>query len=201
MATAQSRNGNTLCGKEPMSEMTVTESEKIPGLLKISLVVHEDDRGSFTELFQAEKLHDAGFPDWFTPVQTNLSTNNQKGVTRGIHAEPWNKYITPLSGKAFVAIVDLRPDNFGKLETFELKKGDALFVPKGCGNSYQTLEDNTFYLYHVDAHWQAGLAYPSIHPFDQKLAIQWPIGADEAIISDKDAQNPSLQTIKPIEVN
>lgn len=184
-----------------MSDITVSESEKIPGLLKVSLVVHEDDRGSFTEVFQAEKLQAAGFPDWFSPVQTNLSTNVEKGVTRGIHAEPWNKYITPLSGRAFVAIVDLRVNNFGTVETFELGNGDGLFVPKGCGNSYQTLEENVYYLYHVDAHWQAGLTYPSIHPFDQKLGIQWPISSSEAILSEKDAQNPELESVTPIQVS
>lgn len=177
--------------------MTVSESDIIPGLLKISLDVHGDERGSFTEIFQAEKLKNAGLPEWFKPVQTNVSTNKEKGVTRGIHAEPWNKYITPISGEVFVAIVDLRADNFGKLETFRLSYGDGLFVPKGCGNSYQTLTENVSYLYHVDAHWQAGMSYPSINVFDDSLNIDWPVARDEAIVSSKDTQNPSLAEIEP----
>ena len=172
--------------------MNITENDVIPGLLEVSLDVHVDDRGSFTEIFQAEKLRAGGLPEWFRPVQTNISTNKGRGVTRGIHAEPWNKYITPIAGKVFVAIVDLRTDNFGKVATFELKYGQGLFVPKGCGNSYQTLTEDVFYLYHVDDHWQAGLSYPSINAFDETLAINWPIGKSEAIVSDKDQLNPPL---------
>ena len=182
-----------------MSEITLVESEKIPGLLQIKLVVHGDDRGSFTEVFQAEKLRSIGFPDWFKPVQTNVSRNAEKGVTRGIHAEPWNKYITPISGKVFVAIVDLRSENFGAVETFELELGDALFVPKGCGNSYQTLTEDASYLYHVDDHWSPDLHYPSIHPFDPELDISWPIIKDDAIVSEKDLQNPDFNSLSPLE--
>src|SRR5688572_19358865 len=100
-------------------------STGIPGLLRIKLVINEDERGSFSELYQAEKLQKLGLPK-LEVVQTNLSTNKQRGITRGIHAEPWNKYITPISGEVFVAIVDLRKANFGKVETFELALGDAI---------------------------------------------------------------------------
>src|SRR3990167_9000459 len=98
-----------------MSELKV-EKTSIPGLFRIKLVVHKDERGSFTELYQAAKLAKLGLPE-LKIVQTNLSTNNQRGITRGIHAEPWNKYITPITGQVFVAIVDLRAANFGQLET------------------------------------------------------------------------------------
>ena len=155
-----------------MSDLGVTPSDKIPGLLQVKLVVHSDNRGSFTEIYQAEKLGEA-LGD-FRPLQTNLSKNTARGILRGIHAEPWNKYISPLSGQVFVAIVDLRGDNFGTVEAFELEFGEALFVPQGCGNSYLTLSEDVDYLYHVDAHWQRGLSYPSINPFDPDLNIAWP---------------------------
>ncbi len=181
-----------------MNELKVIESSKIPGLLQIELAVHADDRGSFTEVYQQEKIKAAGVPDWFTPVQTNFSHNNELGVLRGIHAEPWNKYITPLNGEVFVAVVDLREGNFGVLETFKLKLGHGLFVPKGCGNSYQTLTENVDYLYHVDDHWKAGLSYPSINPFDLELSIDWPVPQTEAILSDKDLANPNLSEVTPL---
>ena len=179
-----------------MSDLKVG-STSIPGLFRVDLVVHADERGSFTELFQQEKMTELGLPA-LDPVQTNLSVNNQRGITRGIHAEPWNKFITPVKGEAFVAIVDLRADNFGQVETFELSFGQAVFVPKGCGNSYQTLSDEVYYLYNVDAHWQAGMTYPSIYPFDPDLGIAWPVPEAEAIMSDKDRQNPKFSEIKPL---
>lgn len=44
----------------------------------------------------------------FGPVQNNISFNASPGVTRGIHAEPWDKYISVATGKVFGAWVDLR---------------------------------------------------------------------------------------------
>jgi dTDP-4-dehydrorhamnose 3,5-epimerase len=178
-----------------MAELTVNQSLSIPGLFKISLVINTDARGSFTELYQTEKLQNLGLPK-LNIVQTNLSVNHQKGILRGIHAEPWNKFITPLRGKVFVAIVDLRPTNFGKLDTLELEFGQAILVPKGCANSYQTLTDEVLYLYQVDAHWQPGQNYPAINCFDKELAIAWPIAQNKAILSDKDKANPALAELR-----
>lgn len=179
-----------------MAEITV-EQTKIPGLLTFNLVVNEDPRGTFTELFQAEKLTKLGLPE-FHVVQTNLSTNNQRGVTRGIHAEPWNKYITCVKGEVFVAIVDLRRANFGQTATFKLSFGQAMFIPQGCANSYQVLSDEAHYLYNVDAHWQAGISYPSIYCFDPELKIDWPIPKSNAILSEKDQANSRLSEVQPV---
>ena len=110
----------------------------VPGLLKIDLDLHLDGRGWFKEGYQSAKLSAQGFPP-FEVVQSNVSFNAEVGVTRGIHAEPWDKYISLAHGRAFAAIVDLREGpTFGRVETVELHPGNALFVPRGCGNSYQT---------------------------------------------------------------
>ena len=52
-----------------------------------------DPRGSFKENWQREKMLDIGLPD-FGPVQNNVSFNTDRGVTRGIHTEPWDKFIS-----------------------------------------------------------------------------------------------------------
>ena len=72
-------------------ELKVTETN-IPGLLVFDLPVHGDNRGWFKENWQRAKMTALGLPD-FGPVQNNISFNAKKGVTRGIHAEPWDKYI------------------------------------------------------------------------------------------------------------
>ena len=129
------------------------ERTNIPGLIVFDLPVHGDNRGWFKENWQRAKQTNLGLPD-FGPVQNNISYNAKKGVTRGIHAEPWDKYISIASGSVFGAWVDLRPgDSFGQVYTTILDPSKAIYVPRGVGNSFQALEDDTVYTYLVNAHW------------------------------------------------
>ncbi len=171
----------------------------IPGLLEIDLTVHGDKRGWFKESYQRAKLEDAGLPAWFNPVQSNVSYNAEIGVTRGIHGEPWDKYVSPALGRVFSAIVDLRAgDTFGRVETFELGPSKALFIPRGCANSFQTLDTDVVYTYLVNAHWSADAKYSHINLFDPALAIVWPIEREKCIVSNKDAAQPPLSAITPL---
>ena len=125
-------------------ELKVTETN-IPGLLVFDLPVHGDNRGWFKENWQRAKMMGLGLPD-FGPVQNNISFNATKGVTRGIHAEPWDKYISIAAGAIFGAWVDLRPGkSFGQVYTTRLDPSKAIYVPRGVGNSFQALEDGTVY--------------------------------------------------------
>lgn len=172
----------------------------IPGLLLIDLPVHGDTRGWFKENWQHEKMTSAGLPD-FGPVQNNISFNAEKGVTRGIHAEPWDKYISIASGKIFGAWVDLREgDSFGAVFTAELDPTKAIYVPRGVGNSFQALEDNTVYTYLVNDHWsaEAQAQYTFLNLADKTSGIRWPIPLDQAELSDKDKQHPQLADVKPM---
>src|SRR5690606_38652019 len=54
------------------------------------------------------------------------------------------------------------------------------------------LEDNTAYTYLVNQHWRRGITYPALALSDPTVAIEWPIPLAEAIISDKDQNNPQL---------
>jgi dTDP-4-dehydrorhamnose 3,5-epimerase len=173
------------------------EPTSIAGLLRVELDVHADGRGWFKEGFQRAKLAAAGFPP-FEIVQSNVSYNADPGVLRGIHGEPWNKYVTLANGRAFAAIVDLRPgDGFGHVETVELHAGNAIFVPKGCGNSYLTLTRDVVYTYLVDAHWSPDAQYTHVDAYDPALGIDWPVGPDEAVRSAKDLAHPRLAEIVP----
>lgn len=171
---------------------------KIPGVLYITLDIHDDDRGWFKESYQAAKLASRGFPE-FHPVQSNVSFNKYKGVTRGLHAEPWEKYISLASGSAFAAIVDLRSGaGFGRCDTFELTPSCALFVPRGCANSFQTLEDDVIYTYLVNDHWSPAAEYHFVNVFDEQLNIAWPIPQSKAILSEQDVHHPPLSQMKPL---
>ncbi|HEX9503545.1 MAG TPA: dTDP-4-dehydrorhamnose 3,5-epimerase family protein [Patescibacteria group bacterium] len=178
---------------EKTTEFKIKQTE-IPGLLEIDISLIEDARGWFQEKFQKAKLVAAGFPESFNPVQQNIGYNKTVGVTRGIHAEPWDKYISTISGKVHAVFVDLRSgDNFGKKVSIVMDPKKAVFVPQYVGNSYQVLEPDTYYSYLVNAHWIPEGKYLSVNLADPDLAIQWPISLDKAIISEKDRNAPMLK--------
>ncbi len=173
----------------------------IPGLILIDLAVHGDSRGWFKENWQREKMLKLGLPD-FCPVQNNVSYNVDRGVTRGIHAEPWDKFISIGDGSIFGVWVDLRPgETYGKMFTCTLDPSKAIFVPRGVGNAYQALEDNTVYTYLVNAHWSAERKseYTFVNLTDPTLAIKWPIPLEESIRSEADLHHPFLQDATPME--
>lgn len=172
-------------------DLTVEETP-VPGLLVVRLPVHADARGWFRENWQRAKMTALGLPD-FGPVQNNVSFNTRKGSTRGIHTEPWDKFVSVTGGRAFGAWVDMREGaTYGVSHTVVLDESTAVFVPRGVGNSYQTLDDGVAYSYLVNQHWQPGLTYPALDLADPDVAIGWPIPLAEAEISDKDRTNPRL---------
>ena len=175
-----------------MSDLAVDKTP-IPGLLVAHLPVHGDARGWFKENWQRAKMVELGLPD-FGPVQNNMSFNAHRGATRGIHTEPWDKFVSVATGRVFAAWVDMRegasfgatyhveigPDvavfvprgvgnsyqalEDGTVFTVEMDPHTAVFVPRGVGNSYQTLEDATTYSYLVNEHWRPGTTYPALNP-------------------------------------
>ena len=181
-------------------ELKVTETG-IPGLKVIDLAVHGDARGWFKENWQRVKMTGLGLPDtrW---VQNNISFNDKRGSTRGIHAEPWDKFISVATGSVFGAWVDLRAgsETYGRVYTCVLDPSRAIYVPRGVGNSYQALEDGTAYAYLVDAHWslEQKRTYTFVNLADPDLAIEWPIPLGECEISDADKHHPFLQDVTPM---
>lgn len=170
----------------------------IPGLVLWDLPVHGDSRGWFKENWQRAKMTAAGLPD-FGPVQNNISFNDAVGTTRGIHAEPWDKFVSIATGRIFGAWVDLREGpTFGTVFTAELDPSRAIFVPRGVANAYQTLEPDTAYVYLVNDHWSPEATYTFLNLADEASAIAWPIPLDEAEISEKDAAHPRLADVTPV---
>ncbi len=176
------------------------ERTSIPGMLVFDLPVHGDSRGWFKENWQREKQLKLGLPD-LGPVQNNISFNAERGVTRGIHAEPWDKYISVATGSVFGAWVDLRPGkSFGEVFTCTIDPSKAIYVPRGVGNSFQALEDGTAYTYLVNAHWSADLkkTYTFVNLADPELGIEWPIPLDQCELSEADRAHPMLKDALPM---
>ncbi len=173
----------------------------ILGLTIVDLSVYGDTRGWFKENWQRAKMCELGIPDhrW---VQNNISFNASRGVTRGIHAEPWDKWISVATGSVFGAWVDLRAGSltYGKVFTAALDPSKAIYVPRGVGNSFQALEDGTTYIYLVNEHWSADLksTYTFVNLADPDLKIDWPIPLSECELSLADKQHPMLSNVNPM---
>jgi dTDP-4-dehydrorhamnose reductase/dTDP-4-dehydrorhamnose 3,5-epimerase len=171
----------------------------IPGLIVLDLAVFGDNRGWFKENWQREKMIAIGLPD-FGPVQNNFSFNSKRGTMRGIHAEPWDKFISVGSGSFFGVWIDIREGSptYGTVFTTEIDSSKAIFVPAGVANSYLTLEDNTVYSYLVNDHWYPDVSYTFVSALDPELGITWPIPTEEWEISDKDKHHPLLKDTVPV---
>lgn len=181
------------------NELSV-EKTPIPGFFVVKMPVHGDNRGWFKENYQKEKMEALGLPS-FEIIQNNISYNDKRGATRGLHAEPWEKFISVANGSVFGAWVDIRKGkSFGTVFTIEITPGVAVFVPRGVANGYQTLEDNVTYTYLVNEHWSPEAKYTFVNLFDPELDINWPISKGKSVISEKDANHPLLKDVIPMEV-
>ena len=138
--------------------------------------------------------------------QVSLSRNKPRGVLRGLHAEPIDKIVTPLNGRLFIAIADIRADSptFGKSVAFILDHRDdekpkrSIVVCYGLANSFLTLGDPddpmVHYLYEISEPYRTSEGKRSVRWDDPDLAIPWPIQPE--IMSAVDATgNPSLREL------
>ncbi|ACG62577.1 dTDP-4-Keto-6-Deoxyglucose-3 5-epimerase RmlC [Streptococcus equi subsp. zooepidemicus MGCS10565] len=155
------------------------EIEAIPGLLEFDIPVRGDNRGWFKENFQKEKMIPLGFPEQFFAagkLQNNISFS-RKHVLRGLHAEPWDKYISVADeGKVLGAWVDLREgDSFGHTYQTVIDASKGIFVPRGVANGFQVLTDKVAYTYLVNDYWALELKpkYAFVNYADPSLGIAW----------------------------
>jgi dTDP-4-dehydrorhamnose 3,5-epimerase len=163
----------------------------IPGVLRIELEVQPNDDGWFKENFHRAKLDELGLD----VLQHNVAYFADAGTIRGIHAEPWDKYLSPSAGRVFVALVDLRDNGtFGRVATFELGPEDALYVPRGVGNSFCTLTPHTTYNFLVNEYWSPERT--TVDLFDPELGIDWPFPREQLSSTARDAANPSLAGVR-----
>lgn len=159
-----------------------------------------DNRGFFMEAFKdawfRENVADVGF------VQDNQSFSAQKGTLRGLHYQkaPFGqgKLVRVLKGAIFDVAVDIRQGSksFGKWVGVELSADNAhqLWIPDGFLHGFCTLTEDCEVFYKVtnpySAECDAGIAFD-----DSDIAIKWPIDLKDAVLSQKDKTQPSLQTL------
>jgi len=178
----------------------------LPGVHYGAVARHADDRGAFRELWRASDLGaiapaDAGARSGAAPsfVQANLSSS-ASGVLRGLHFHRRQlDYWVVASGRAFVALVDLRPMLFEGMtaplvETRELVADEWVVIPSGVAHGFLAMGPlELLYLVtnEYDGSDELGFGWD-----DPVAAVPWPIVVDtldgRPILSDRDQTNPSL---------
>lgn len=171
--------------------------QAIPDVILVQPKRFGDHRGFFEETFHEARYADAGITGPF--VQDNHSLSREKGVLRGLHFQvpptPQGKLVRCLSGAILDVAVDIRKGSptFGQHVSAELtaENGHQLWVPVGFAHGFVTLQPDTAVAYKVTGYYapdcDKGLAWD-----DPALAIDWPVGPDEVILSDKDRAHPRL---------
>jgi dTDP-4-dehydrorhamnose 3,5-epimerase len=172
------------------------KATNLPGVLILEPTVFADDRGFFTEQFNARVFAEAtGFRGTF--VQDNLS-RSLRGVVRGLHyqlGQPQSKLVACSRGEIFDVAVDLRrgSPHFGQWTGFVLSEANRqqAWIPPGFGHGFVALSDVAEVVYKVDAFRHAP-GERSILWNDPEIGIDWPLLSSDARLSPKDEQAPGL---------
>lgn len=171
---------------------------QIPDVIIIEPQVYGDERGYFIETFRADKLRE------FLGYGINFCQDNEskssKGVLRGLHYQlhphAQTKLVRVISGSVLDVAVDIRKDSltFGEHVSLELSSQNKkqLLVPRGFAHGFVVLADETIFAYKVDNYYNPnsdrGIAFD-----DPSLGIDWVLGPDDLLLSDKDKQQPLLK--------
>jgi dTDP-4-dehydrorhamnose 3,5-epimerase len=178
----------------------ICESLAIPDVKIIRPKKHGDHRGFFSETYSQKDFAESGISITF--VQDNHSLSADQGTVRGLHFQPppyaQDKLIRVTRGAIFDVAVDLRVGSptYGKHVSAIISADDwnQILVPIGFAHGLVTLEPNTEVLYKVSNFYAAecdkGLLWN-----DPALGIEWPVSAQDAILSAKDKDQPLLAAL------
>lgn len=173
----------------------------LDGLLEILPRRFADDRGFFSETWNAEAWRKAGIDvAW---VQDNHSLSLVRGTLRGLHFQSapsaQAKQVRVTRGSAFDVAVDLRTGSPTYRQwagvTLSAEGWNQLFIPEGFAHGFLTLEPDT------EVQYKASALYSPEHDRairfdDPDLAIDWPLTPADYVISDKDRSAPLLADVE-----
>ena len=185
-----------------MGKIKVTPCE-IEGLYVIEPTVFKDERGYFFESFSQrefeEKVRKINF------VQDNESMSSY-GVMRGLHFQrpPFtqSKLVRCVKGAVLDVAVDIRKGSptYGQHVAVELSEENhrQFFIPRGFAHGFAVLSETAQFCYKVDnvyaPHEEVTLFYNDPH-----VAVQWPIKAEEMLLSEKDKKGLGFEEIEVFE--
>ena len=169
----------------------------LEGVVEIVPPKFGDDRGFFSETYNAERFAEAGIDLAF--VQDNHSFSAARGVLRGLHYQlpphPQAKLVRVTKGRIYDVAVDIRRSSptFGKWVGLEIsaQKWNQILVPAGFAHGFVTLEKDTEVIYKVTDFYSPECDR-SIRFDDEEIGIDWPVDLAAVQLSDKDRNAPSL---------
>jgi dTDP-4-dehydrorhamnose 3,5-epimerase len=172
----------------------------LPGLTILEPRIFSDERGFFTETYRREWHADAGIPKDEEFIQDNHSRSS-RGVVRGMHfhiGPGVAKLVRCARGRIVDINVDLRRGSptYGRWEGVELDDVNmrVLYVPVGFAHGFCVLSETADVLYKQTAYYdpavERGIAWD-----DPEIAIEWPLPAQELIVSERDRQAPKLAEV------
>ncbi len=172
--------------------MQITATE-IPDVKVIVPTRHGDDRGFFSETWNAHALTSGGLELDF--VQDNHVLNGTAGTIRGLHLQvapsPQGKLIRTIRGAILDVAVDVRTGSptYGQHVARELTAENwrQLWIPPGFAHGYCTLTAGTEVIYKVTGFYdhdaERGLPWD-----DPDLGIDWPGCANAESLSGRDRE-------------
>ncbi|WP_312472000.1 dTDP-4-dehydrorhamnose 3,5-epimerase [Brucella sp.] len=167
----------------------------LDGIFEVGPRKFGDDRGFFSETYNAKSFAEAGIDLNF--VQDNHSYSAAKGVVRGLHYQlpPFaqDKLVRVIRGAILDVAVDIRKSSpsFGKWVALEVsaEKWNQILVPKGFAHGFITLMENTEVIYKVTDYYSPEHDR-SIRFDDPAIGIDWPLPSSGVQLSDKDQKAP-----------
>lgn len=166
-----------------------TETD-ISGVLLISPLIFEDERGFFYESWNHRDFAA------ITGCRRNFVQDNHSkssfGVLRGLHYQlqyPQGKLIRAIAGVILDVAVDLRrwSPTFGSSVMVELsaENRNQLWVPEGCAHGFLVLSSEAEICYKVTEYYDPRDEC-CIRWDDPDLAIDWSLGEIVPLVSKKD---------------
>jgi dTDP-4-dehydrorhamnose 3,5-epimerase len=173
------------------------EQTPLSGVVVITPARFGDHRGFFSESYSAKALAEHGINIPF--VQDNHSLSMTPGTIRGLHfqAPPHaqDKLVRCGRGALFDVAVDIRTGSptygqwFGVELSFE--NGKQLLVPAGFAHGFVTRAPETEIIYKCSDYY-AQRTEGAVAWDDPDIGIDWDMGDLTPVLSDKDANAPSL---------
>lgn len=172
-----------------MNEIVPTS---IKGCYLINIKSNNDDRGSFTKIYENFHFTEHGNNE---PIKEIYYTSSKKNVIRGLHFQSppmdHEKLVHCARGKVLDVILDIRKESitYGKVLTLHLseKEKQVLYLPKGIAHGFLSLENNSTLIYGVTSSYNqshdTGILWSSID-------FKWP--TINPIVSLRDQQLTSF---------
>jgi dTDP-4-dehydrorhamnose 3,5-epimerase len=159
-----------------------------------------DDRGVFTETYSHRDFAALGIADEF--VQDNECRSIREGTVRGLHFQlpprAQAKLVRVLRGAILDVVVDLRRSSgsHGRhlAVGLDAAEGHQLYIPPGFAHGFCTLEPGTTVAYKVSAPYTPELDR-CLAWDDPDLALPWPLGRADAVLSERDRRAPRLRDL------